>query len=59
MKKKKISLERKLSLTKETIASLTKQQQQEVAGGAASQFCQTYDPQLTCETHPRPGYVCL
>ncbi|WP_106528431.1 class I lanthipeptide [Chitinophaga niastensis] len=59
MKKKKLSLERKLSFTKKTVATLSKQQQNQLAGGAASQYCNTYDPQDTCESHPRPGYMCL
>jgi hypothetical protein len=60
MKKKKISLERKLLLNKETVALLSKPQQKGIAGGGIrSQFCDTYDPQLTCESNPRPGYVCL
>ncbi|PSK91985.1 class I lanthipeptide [Taibaiella chishuiensis] len=65
MKKKNIRLQKRLFLDKETIAALNKQQQEGVAGGATigricnSAGCQTYDPQATCETNPRPGYVCL
>lgn len=57
MKKKKLSLEKKLSLNRETVAALSKQQLGRLAGGATAN-CNTYDPQFTCETHPRPGYVC-
>ncbi len=59
MKKKKLSLEKKLSLNKETVASLSKQQQNQLAGGAVTDFCNTYDPQITCESRPRPGRVCV
>ncbi|WP_291910149.1 class I lanthipeptide [Chitinophaga sp. CB10] len=59
MKKKKISLEKKLSLKKTTVAELSKTEQKSLAGGAATQYCNTYDPQETCETHPRPGYQCV
>ncbi|NIG54997.1 class I lanthipeptide [Chitinophaga sp. Cy-1792] len=59
MKKKKISLAKKLSLNKLTVASMTQQQQKSLAGGINTQYCVTYDPQVTCESHPRPGYVCL
>ncbi|MBV8252999.1 MAG: class I lanthipeptide [Chitinophaga sp.] len=58
MKKKKISLEKKLSLNKLTVASLSKPQQHALAGGINTDYCNTYDPQVTCESHPRPGYVC-
>ncbi|RAJ77416.1 hypothetical protein CLV59_107183 [Chitinophaga dinghuensis] len=59
MKKKKISLEKKLTLNKLTVASLSKPQQKAVAGGLNTDYCNTYDPQWTCESHPRPGYVCM
>jgi hypothetical protein len=60
MKKKTLSLEKKLSLNKETIATLSKQQKIELAGGIVNTlYCNTYDPQMTCESHPRPGRVCL
>lgn len=59
MKKKKLSLEKKLSLNKEIVATLNKQQQQQLAGGAVTDFCDTWDPQITCETRPRPGRYCV
>ena len=64
MKKKSIRLQR-LFLDKETIALLNKQQQEGIAGGATagracnSANCDTYDPQRTCESNPRPGYQCV
>lgn len=65
MKKKNLRLQKKLFLTRETIALLNKRQQESVAGGATlgprcnSANCDTYDPQLTCESNPRPGFMCL
>jgi hypothetical protein len=65
MKKKSIKLQKRLFLGKETIALLNKKQQDSIAGGATagracnSANCDTYDPQLTCESNPRPGYQCV
>ncbi|MBC9934216.1 class I lanthipeptide [Chitinophaga qingshengii] len=59
MKKKKIELAKKLTLAKAPVAALTGKQQGEVKGGFNSQYCDTYDPQWTCESNPRPGMVCM
>lgn len=59
MKKKKVELAKKLTLAKETVATLTVKQQRGLKGGALSQDCDTYDPQWTCESHPRPTNVCM
>lgn len=60
MKKKKIELAKKLTLAKAPVASLTAKQQQLLEGGRLSWNCQdTWDPQYTCETHLRPGNVCM
>ncbi|RAJ08604.1 hypothetical protein LX64_01257 [Chitinophaga skermanii] len=61
MKKKNLSLAKKLFVDKATIAQLTKHQQSDVKGGAVTlqADCATYDPQVTCESRPRPGYVCM
>ncbi|MBV8253003.1 MAG: class I lanthipeptide [Chitinophaga sp.] len=57
MKKKKVSLEKKLTLNKEAIASLNAAQQDVIAGGNAfytRQFTCTVTYQETCQTIP-PG----
>ncbi|NML40630.1 hypothetical protein HHL17_25765 [Chitinophaga sp. G-6-1-13] len=59
MKKKKAALAKKLTLAKETVASLTVKQQGVLNGGRLSTNCDTYDPQWTCESHPRPTNVCM
>ncbi|WP_147243530.1 class I lanthipeptide [Chitinophaga flava] len=61
MKKKKISLEKKLSLHKETIASLSEQQKNGLKGGIKTEFYSniTWDPWVTCETHAKPDQVCM
>ncbi len=52
-------MEKKLAFNKVTVATLSKQQQTKLAGGLASWNCETYDPQYTCESNPRPTYVCM
>lgn len=53
MKKKKTSLQKKLVLHKSTVAGLNKQEQSQVAGGAAAmQFVATRFE--TCETYVSP-----
>ncbi|MCW3466212.1 class I lanthipeptide [Chitinophaga nivalis] len=61
MKKKQLSLSKKLLLKKEAILELNKNQQNSLAGGAAASRidCGTWDPERTCETHPRPGHQCV
>jgi hypothetical protein len=53
MKKKKISLQKKLVLHKSVVADLNKQEQSQMVGGAAvTQACATRF--LTCETYVAP-----
>ncbi|MBC9914921.1 class I lanthipeptide [Chitinophaga varians] len=59
MKKKTIDLAKKLTLAKATVATLTVKQQVGLKGGRLSTNCDTYDPQWTCESHPRPTNVCM
>jgi hypothetical protein len=61
MKKKKLSLSKKLFLSKAVVADLNKQQQQQLAGGRGTLYypCVTWDPEWTCESHPRPGNECF
>ncbi|NSL90913.1 hypothetical protein ECE50_029080 [Chitinophaga sp. Mgbs1] len=59
MKKRKISIERKLSFNKATIASLNPAQQHHIEGGAPITFqinCQTR--QVTCQTIPYTERLC-
>lgn len=58
MKKKKIELAKKLTLAKETVATLTVKQKNAIKGGETV-FCDTYDPAWTCESNPRPTNVCM
>ncbi|MCW3466213.1 class I lanthipeptide [Chitinophaga nivalis] len=62
MKKKKLSLNKKLLLQKEAVLDLNKQQQDIVLGGVGRTLnanCATWDPAATCESIPKPGRVCL
>ncbi|MCW3466210.1 class I lanthipeptide [Chitinophaga nivalis] len=58
MKKKKLTLSKKLLLQKASILDLNKQQQASLAGGQETSDC-TWDPQDTCVSRPRPGVVCM
>ncbi|RAJ77420.1 hypothetical protein CLV59_107187 [Chitinophaga dinghuensis] len=62
MKKKKVSLEKKLTLKKEAVASLNAMQQSAIAGGAAfytKQFTCTVTYQDTCQTIPPGEFDCV
>ncbi len=63
MKKKKISLDKKLTLNKEAIALLTVSQQQGIAGGLPTTTIQSMKNcitwQDTCETIPAGGASCV
>ncbi|RAJ77421.1 hypothetical protein CLV59_107188 [Chitinophaga dinghuensis] len=61
MKKKKISLEKKLTLKKEAVASLNATQQQSIAGGAIFTRLLTCDVtrEASCETIPPGEYNCI
>ncbi|HVI43538.1 MAG TPA: class I lanthipeptide [Chitinophaga sp.] len=66
--KKKVSIGKKLVLIKSRIADLNKGQQAALAGGQvitlefcsdSFQGCPTWDPEVTCESNPIPGRVCV
>ena len=60
MKKKSINL-KKLSLSKEALSPLSISQKKAALGGGTwycSNDC-TYDPQMGCESNPRPGMQCV
>jgi hypothetical protein len=62
MKKKKLSLNKKLFLDKATVITLNAAKQSALAGGRGytqAANCNTWDPQEGCESHPRPGVYCL
>lgn len=58
MKKKQVSLRKKLTLGKSTVAALTAHQQQLIAGGAATTTVVCQSRQLTCATRIRPTGPC-
>ncbi|WP_212004894.1 class I lanthipeptide [Chitinophaga sp. HK235] len=61
MKKKKVSIERKLSFNKQTVAQLNDRQQQLIAGGlelTRLTDCPT-GQQRTCPTIPPAGMMCV
>ncbi len=61
MKKKSIHL-KKLHLSKVTMSPLTAGQKKAVKGGSwdgCGSFDCTYDPQMGCESRPRPGMQCV
>lgn len=63
MKKKSIQL-KKLNLSKVTLSSLNTIQKNAAKGGGGSwtgcnSFDCTYDPQMGCESYPRPGMQCV
>ncbi|MGN7824243.1 hypothetical protein HGH92_25725 [Chitinophaga varians] len=65
MKKKNIVIGKKLSFNKETIAALNMEQQQLIAGGAATTICPTRPAicntglDKTCPTIPDTGHQCV
>ncbi|NML39892.1 hypothetical protein HHL17_22015 [Chitinophaga sp. G-6-1-13] len=58
MKKKKISIDRKLMLGKSPIASLNNTQQEMIAGGIPPTLIRCTSRAVTCATAPRPGQPC-
>ncbi|MCW3466211.1 class I lanthipeptide [Chitinophaga nivalis] len=60
MKKKHLSLSKKLMLQKEAILELNKNQQALVAGGTPRSLvnCNTWDPMAGCETRVPRTQVC-
>jgi hypothetical protein len=59
MKKKTISINKKLMLGKSPIASLNENQQGMIAGGMAiTQVFNCTSRAITCATAPRPGRPC-
>jgi hypothetical protein len=60
MKKKKLSLSKKLILQKETVAPLNNDQQHQLAGGAprTTYGCPTWLPNVGCLTETNPHIIC-
>jgi hypothetical protein len=59
MKKKKISLNKKLFLDKAVIASLNQRQQQLLAGGLRPKTMTCFTFLDTCETFPADAQICF
>jgi hypothetical protein len=60
MKKKKLSLTKKLLLQRETVAPLNTEQQNQLAGGAKTTWgCPTWLPNAGCLTETNPHIICF
>ncbi|WP_147243526.1 class I lanthipeptide [Chitinophaga flava] len=60
MKKKKLSLSKKLFVQKETISLLSQEQQHGVIGGARTTYgCPTWLPNAGCLTETTPQILCI